>query len=334
MKAMLPKYWLLSALIVFSATASLAQTDLQIEKLRVELERTDEVIDRAKEAVRAANVPVAVVALKQAIELQHGARERYQHRQFLMAYELTLKARELAKNALVRSRLTEQGETVVLRTLEQATELLERAKESMTHGPDGRLWTLYESAKDNLNRAWEFYRAQRYRPALKLANQVKEAARKILEASNREMRMYAEFERRFEAVGEVIERARDNVAECGNEASQSLLEQAVNAYQRSRELASQHQFDAALRNLQKAHRMAIEASKGCNGVGALDRRYERLKNEAGRVSEMIPLDNDAARKLLNQVYDQFELAEDFISRNQTEAATAALKAAQLTLHQV
>lgn len=335
MKAKLSKYWLILGLMALLATSGLAQTNAQVEeKVRTELERTDEVIERAKEAVRSTNAPVAGVALQKAIELQKGAREWFHRRRLSMAYNQTIKARDLAKNALVRSRLTEQGETVVQRKLERAAELLERAKEAMSMETAGRLQTLYESAKNNLNRAWEFYRIQRYRAALKLANQVINAGQDILNAANRQIRRDAEFERRSEAVAELIAKAREKVAGCSSYDALRLVKQADNMYQLSRELASEGKYAAALRNLQQARNMAIEASKMCNGLNGLSRRHDRIKNEADRLAEKISPDDDTARRFLNQVYEQLQLAEDFINRQQTEAAAASLKAAQLTMNQL
>jgi hypothetical protein len=334
MKTEILRYWLLVGLIALLATSGLAQTNAQVGKVRTELERTDEVIERAKEAVRSTNAPVAGLALQKAIKLQKGAREWLRHRQLPAAYNQTIKAREQAKSALVRCRLTEQGETVVMRKLERAAELLERAKEAMPPGPDGRLCAIYESAKNNLSRAWEFYRIQRYRAALKLANQVINAGQDILNAANRQIRRYAEFERRSDAVVELIARVREKIAECGSDDALRLVEQAHKTYQLSRELASESKYAAALRNLQQARKMAMEASKMCNGVGALSRRHERIKNETDRLAERISPDDDTARRFLNQVYEQLQLAEDFINRQQTEAAAAALKAAHLTLNQL
>jgi len=334
MKTEILRYWLLVGLIALLATSGLAQTNAQKDKVRTELERTDEVIERAKEAVRSTNAPVAGLALQKAIELQKGAREWFRHRQLSAAYDQTIKAREQAKSALVRCRLTEQGETVVMRKLERAAELLERAKEAMPPGPDGRLRAIYESAKNNLNRAWEFYRIQRYRAALKLANQVINAGQDILNAANRQIRRHAEFERRSEAVAELIAKAREKVVECGSDDALRLVEQAHKMYQLSQEPASEGKYAAALRNLQQARKMAMEASKICNGVGALSRRHDRMKNETDRLAEKVSPDDDTAKRLLNQVYEQLQLAENFINRQQTEAAAAALKAAHLTLNQL
>jgi len=334
MKKEILKYLLTAGLTALFASGVLGQTTPQSDRVRTELERTDEIIDRAKETVVSSNALVAAVTLKQATELQRGAKEWFGKRRLLMAYKQTLEAREQAKKALVLCRLTEQGETVVLRKLERAGELLEQAKESIPSGSVERLRALYELARDNLNRAWEFHRSQRYRPALKLANQVIKAAREILNASNRDIRKHADFERRYEGVGETINKVREKVTECGSEAASGLLEQAIKAYQLSRELASQDKLDAALQSLQKARQMAVEASKNCEGLGSLNRRYDRLKNETDHLNEAISRNNETAQKMLNQVYDQLELARKYIDQNQTEAAAAALKAAHLSLNQL
>jgi hypothetical protein len=334
MKAMLSKYWPLVGLIALLATSSLAQTMTNEGKVRMELERTDEVIERANDVARSSNTPMAAPSLQEAIKLQKGAWEGYRRRYYPVAYRLTMEARDLAKKAIVRSRLTEQGETVVLHKLERAAELLERAKEAMSQGSDGRLQTIYESAKNSLNRAWEFYRSQRYRAALKLANQVINAGQEILNAANRQIRKYAEFERRSEAVAELIVKAREDIAECSHDDALKLVEQADKMYQLSQELAAEDKYAAALRNLQQARKMVIETSKMCNGDDALKRRHDRIKSEADLLSEKMSTGDDTGRRLLNQVYEQLQLAEDFINRQQTGSAAAALKAAQLTLNQL
>ncbi len=334
MKTEILKYWLLAGLVTLLAGSGLAQTGAQVGSIRSELELTDEIIGRANDAARSSNTPMAAPSLQEAVELQRQAWEYFKKRDYLLAYKLTMKARDLAKKALVRTRLTEQGETVVLRKLEKAAELLERAKEAMPPGPDGRLWTTYESAKNNLNRAWEFYRIQRYRVSLKLANQVMSAAQDILNAANRQIRGYAEFERRCQVVAELMAKTREKVAECSSVEAIRLVEQAHEMYQLSQGLASEGKYGAALRHLQQARKTAIEASKMCNGADAMGLRYDGIKNEADRLAEELSPDDETARRFLNQVYEQLKLAEGFISRQQREAAAAALKAAQLTLNQL
>jgi len=322
-------------LITIFAIPVLAQNTDQMSRVQSELERTDEIIERAREASRAVNAPVAAIALQNAVELQEMAYNSFRKRYHNEAYKQTLKAREEAKKVLAASRITEQGENIVLRKLERAQEFLGKAKESLPVGPDGRLRTLYESARTNLNRGWEFYRARQYRAALKLANQVDKITQEIITAANRHTRMQADYEHRYEMVGELLDQARQRITQCDDkQQSAEIIEQAEKLSLKSREFFLQGNIDGALRNLQKARQMAVRASQKCKGSQNLNERYEQLKNDADQLMEKISPEDTATRKLLEQAYQQLRLAREEISREQTAAATAALKAAHLTLNQV
>ncbi len=335
MKRKILIYTLLTTVLLVMATAVRAQSNQQLEMARHELERTDEIIQRATEAVMAVNSPIAIAALEKARTLQSTARNYLHGGHPYMAYKQTLKAREYAKKAIAASRLSEQGENVVLRKLERANELLGRAKELLGTSSDSRLNAVYESARNNLNRAWEFYRARNYRPALTLANQVIKASQQIISALNQEIRKHADFERRYEMVGDAIEKARQAVVTCTAPKARQLVDQATVLYQRAREAASQGNILPALRHLQKAHRLANEVLKICNGTsGGLASYYQRLKNEAERLAEERTSLDRTAQQRLDEVFDQLRLADTYIRQGKTEAASAALKAAQLTLKQI
>ncbi len=325
---------IMTVILVVSAAEVAAQADLQADRLRAELERTDEVIDRAKEAVRSTNVPAAALALQEAIDLQQGAWGAYRNRRMLMASRGTMQARELAKQALVRCRVTEQGESVVLSRLELAAELLQRAGEVVGDGQTERLSALYSAAKDNLNRAWEFYRSHRYRPALKLANQVNKAAREMLDIGNRHARRAGEFERLSETVSENLQKLQESFVGCTSDEARQLSQQAEKRFDLARALANEGEVEQAMRSLQDARRLAVEASRLCNDGESLRSRHRRLTGEADRLAESVPPGEAAARELLDRVYNQLRLAEDSLDEDRTEAAAAALRAAYLGINQI
>ncbi|MFH1372789.1 MAG: hypothetical protein ABII79_03230 [bacterium] len=324
----------LAGLVIVVAAPTQSQAQMQMEGVQRQLDKTDQIIEQAKEAVRTVDAPMAVYSVEKAENLQLQAWDHFRKRRGLMAYEFSTKAEELARKALAICRLTEQGETVVLRRLERATEVMERARDAMPPGPDGRLRTIYDSARDNLLKAKEFYRAGSYRPALKLARQVEKAAREILEVANRKKHREAEFERRYEATGAVMERARETLGDCNSAAAVNLIEQAEQTYRQSHQHALKGRTEVALRNLQQARTMAVEAARKCQRSGTMEQQHERLTLEADHLAEQITSDNDAARRLLNNVHEQLQLAENAIGQQQTEATTAALRAARLMLNQL
>ena len=72
----------------------------------------------------------------------------------------------------------------------------------------------------------------------------------------------------------------------------------------------------------------------CGQADNISGRLESLRAEADRIKEELPRNDDTASRLIGQVYGQLENAREFISRQDNEAAAAALKAAQLTLRQL
>ncbi|UCE24297.1 MAG: hypothetical protein JSU74_13565 [Candidatus Zixiibacteriota bacterium] len=327
------------ALGLFSSSFAQGPGDNTSGMLRAELERTDQLIEYAREAVRVSNAVRAEVELESAIQLQDEAWEEFRTGTtagLRNAGIWTRQAREQAKSALSSARYTQQNQDAVLRKLERANELLQRASEQLSpRQPSQAMRTLYESAESNLKNAWEFYRNGEYRPALKLASQVENAIRRIVSVSNRESYGMAGSERYSDNVSEFIESTRNQIADCNSETAIQLMEEARQLLELARDRASQDDQQSAMEALKTAKKLATRARLECSGFdGTLSERYERIRNEADELSEMIAADDDEARQLLNQAYDQLDMAAEYIGEGQTQQAAASLRAAQLSLDQV
>lgn len=324
---------LTASLLISSSTQ--AQTGIVRERLEGELERTEEVVGRAREVVLSTSSSAAKVAYDQAVALQTQAQERFRlgagGGNWDMALTLTLKARKLAAEAIVAGRDTQQNETALLRRIERAQEMLEQAHEALGNSDRQMLVALYESAKQNLDRAWEFYRENQYRASLKLSNQVERAAEKLLQAANRNMQSGPNFERQAENVRRFLQQVREQIADCNAADAQELVEQAEESCQRAQQMEAQDQREAALRSLQAGRELADQALRRCEGDQNLVRRHERLRLQAEQLADQIGADNPQAKTLLDQGREQLELGYRYIEQNQFEAAVAALKAAQLSL---
>ena len=109
--------------IASSAFPQGGMTDYQIGRLRMEIERTGEIIEQAKEAFRVSNAPAARVALEAAIKLQAGAWENFHGRHYLLSASFAKQAREQAQQSLAYSRVSEQSESLVHRKLEKVQQI-------------------------------------------------------------------------------------------------------------------------------------------------------------------------------------------------------------------
>lgn len=326
--------WTLAASVPILAQGHQGDRSSQTDALRTELERTDQLIERAKDAARASHAPVAQLNLKAAIDLQSKAWRAFDNDYPRLAHRLTMQAREKAKHAIAAGRMTEQSEHVVLNKLERVNEMLDRARELLAGRTDAGYQTIFHSAQDSHSKAWEFYRSQQYRPAIKLADQAEKALRKLLRAVEGDWRGQMSFDRRSEAAQQLLQRARTLAADCASAHASELVNQATTAYRRGRDLADSGNYQAALRALQQARKLANQAARECRGEDALRHRFERTKNETDRLNEANAPSDDRAQKFIRLTYEQLELAEKAFDKGRTEAAAAALKAAELTLNQL
>lgn len=322
------------ALILVLAGPSIAQgpsTD-QAVRLERELERTDQALERIADAVAQANVPLAELAYEQAKDLQARAWEAFHDDRLVIAAALTKQARERGKVALSLSRQVEQYEGAVVRRLERASENLDRVAESLAGTDRSVLQNLYESTRSNLERAWEFYRAKQYKPALKLADQVDQAARKLMQAAGLSQMADASYERRREAVRDFIDNAGDITAGCESIEAEQQMARAHQMLQLADDLNGKRQSGQALATLKRSREAAMQAVRECQGSDQLEKRYQRLLDESERLAEQAE-GNEAVQEMLRKTREQLDIAREHIQNNSPEAAAAALQAARLTMQQ-
>ena len=327
-------------LIAGLAQAQTGTNDMLMARLEQELARTDEVLQRAREIIGAADNALANLNLAEAVKRQGWAREQYGELQhgfrrelYRMALEETLKAREKAAAAITNYRQKEQYEGIVLRDLERAREMLDQAKELMGETDRPGFRATYEAAERNLVQAWEFYRQGQPRPAYKLAAQVERTARKLLEAANADQRRGGVYDRRHERMQQYLDQAVELTAGCAAEESDPLLERAQQAFRRAEELADNRRYGLALKRLQNARELATRAMRQCRGIEALETRHDMLQSELQRITELADAPSEDVATMLRKAGEQLDLARSFLNEENYESATVALKAAHLLIHQ-
>jgi hypothetical protein len=305
--------------------------------VRWELEKTDELIERVEEAVRASNSAVGDKVLTQAKKVQGQAWTLHHGNNYGLALAATRRARDLAASALTNSRNTEQMEGVVVRKLEQARDLMERARELSAGLENDAFQSMFDNANGNMERAWEFYRGHQYRTSLKLADQVGKAAEKLINLARQQNRSGDEFERRREYVERLLLQAREAVADCDSEIARQYLNQAEDTYQTAQQMQSQKQLQAGLQALRQTRQLALKAAGECQGMDRLKARYEKLREDVDRLAEQLREMNGknalTAGKLVRQAYEQLDLTRGHLENEDMEPAMAALQAARLAMRQ-
>jgi len=335
---------LLTSVMLMAAVPADAQTggitQAGIDKINSEIDRTDQMIERTENAPGVSDNDQAKKALDVARDLQQQAKDKFNDARYAWAYTLTIKAREMLlvaiKLAGSSQNSSEQQDGFVASRLERAADKLERAKEAIEGEDNPALNAIYEAAKDNLARAWEFYRDKRYVPALKMADQVEKAAQKLTEIGSEREHDTGDFDRRKENVSQIIEQISQALSDCGSATAKSFLDEAQKALQLADDL-KERRPGAALQALQRARELAMRAERECKGEAQLGQRYDRLQSKVEQLKassgSLSGSAKDSFDKLISQAEEQLGLADSYIRDGSWEKATAALQAAQLSIRQ-
>lgn len=205
------------------------------EKVRAELQRTDEVIERARVVVEPSGNEEARTLLRSAVEIQNSAWEGYRSRRYRWALSRTLAARQRAWQALD---MVVNNPERVRQEIERTAQLMQEAEPLVNRIEDQRAQDLWQMARTEQSAAEENYRSRRYRMALRFTITAREhigTALKLLRQVLAPERVELELER----TERVQERAKGPIQAAKNARAQEMFQRAlewqVQAHNRFRE---------------------------------------------------------------------------------------------------
>lgn len=241
---------------LFLVNAAEAQIKENIER---ELEKTDAVIGRAKEAVSQSRNPKAENLLKMAEILQNKARDNFHLLRYRLTLKLTLEARKKAYEAIGFTKKDEENENLVLKAIERTDQIIRKAKEVGSRLKNRRTSSLLEMAINNQQKAKEFFKEHKLKMALKFTLKAREMAQKVLNLANKEKRQDRLAEKELERTDRFIERASVIIQESQNRRANELLNQARNLQGKAKDMFNQKRFTKAIKNSHKARELVQKA---------------------------------------------------------------------------
>jgi hypothetical protein len=244
------------------------------ERVRIELDRTDERIELAQSLVVGADSDQAELEVTAAVTLQAQARSVYEQaaiatgdlqvRLFNECLDLTLKARARADRAISLIRGLPDPERV-LAQVERTRELLDRARDRIEECGNERARALVRVAVEMQARAELAVRDSRYLAALQLTLSARERTLRALRLCNMEENLRETAERALRRTDEVLGRARDLVAERGTEQAREILMRAERVQSEAHAQFRAEHFEASLRLTQSARTLAYRAIRLSGG---------------------------------------------------------------------
>ncbi len=232
--------------------------------VQIELSRTDDRIARAQSAVAGSGNERAEFALAQAVSLQGNARARFAASQFVLAYRLTVQARNRADIAVAAVEGLPDPDRVQVQ-VERTRELLDRARDRIQGCPEDRAHAMLGEAAELQGRAEAALSSRRYLAALRLTMSARERGWRALRLCNVHEDLEANADRAIRRTDQILDRARQIVSGRGNPRAFDALHQAADLQQRAgAEYHAGHE-NTALRLTQAARAAAYRAIRFSGG---------------------------------------------------------------------
>lgn len=327
---------LIFLMLLIVAGAILCLTDKAFAQIRweveKELDRTDRVIERAKEAVAESRNPKAQYLLKLAMDLQGKAKEAFDGERFWLAAKLTLRAREKAFEAIGVTKRSEENENLVLKAIERTDQIIAKAKEKVFLADNQRAFSLLEVAIRNQQRAKEFYHEHKLKVALKLTLKARESAKKSIELAEQKNKLERFARKELERTDKLIHKASPVIKGSGNPRAQDFFGKGVDRQERTKDLFRQKRFESAIKNTQKARDFVLKALKIVEEnptpkmVEKVIRRNDDLINKVR--PQIRTSGNQEAIELFEDGLSHQEKAKKYLEDGKLKAALAQAKVAR------
>jgi hypothetical protein len=314
------------------STAVEAQTRANVER---ELQKTDDVIDRAREAVSASRNLKAENLLSMAVELQGGGREAGRQSRYRLALELTLKAREKAYEAIGYTRKDEENEHVVLRAIERTDQIIDKAKDAAADLDRKRARSLMEMTTGSQQKAKEFFREHRLKMALKFTLKARENARRLVELARNGKRTSRLAEKELQRAYELIEKSSVIISRSQNQSAEELLGRARSLQTEARDLANQEAFSRSMEMSQQARQMVEKALKLAEKDIAPEMAEQAIRQNEKLIrtgeEEMKAAAVPEAVRIFEQGLSHQDMARKHLQEGKYQAALAEAKVANRLL---
>jgi hypothetical protein len=313
----------------------------QIDKLTTALDRTDQVIEKAKEVVGKSNSERAEYLLEVAIRLQERAislkkqSERYDNAvQATQAGKYTFSAREKALRAIAIARQAAENEDYIRRRLERSDDLIRRIEEKTQPDTPDRIMLILDTARKKQQRAVELFRNRRFKMALQLTMQVEKSLEKMFE----QVGGYVKTRKRFESLQERYYTLLDRIETGGSGDNAEIgapIERAENLCAEAERLADNGAIVRAEKTMQKAVEILLRIAENLKEPGKIKRALEHLKRRADTLKEKINASGHRqAGRMHQNAVEHLEKASALYREGNYEAAATQLQATRQILTRV
>lgn len=348
-RIVVPWLWLCAAAFLgLCAAAAPGRAWAQITDpamVRVELERTDDVIRRATDILNRSASPMALESLAFARQRQNQAWTEFRAGHPLLALQMTRAARSAAERAIHMGQRQGDLEQMARRGVEDAERALENARACAGDSPTDLQRRMLDLAQQQLTQAHENLQAQHWEIARALVRQVMDTSRMLCAAGPMgggpggppgggpgagPGGLCARVEHMAENVTRLYDRAVQDIP-ADDAAARRSLDQARDVLDRGRALLRDGRCEPAFAQVRQSREAILRAMRSQDGepdAAAVDRMLEDTGDYLDSVAPGIPSGNAAAQALLDNAVQHLQRARELRAAQSLRQAFAEARVAR------
>lgn len=318
------------------ATAALAQVDR--DQVRLELDRTDRALERGQEHLSEAPCDRGTQLLATAHDFQRKARGSFlanTRAGNAEAMALTRQAQKVVAEAIQACQVDFQAHALVENLFAETEQAAQEVRNCLSARSSGsEVEHLLNAGLDQLDKAREAYRSERYRETVQRATTARNLIRRALQQCQEESLEGLDLER----VSAALDRTAELLAELAAHPAladmpraRAVYEQARSQQEQARALLQRGELEAALRATEAARNRAVELNRILEQAPDRERIVRTIETVADAISEVgseIRASERAdAIALLDKAGEAIDLARSELSKENLTAAGRASRIA-------
>ncbi len=328
---------MIAALLPVSVFAQ-GNNQIDPEKARLAIERTDEVIASAREIVQDTRSQKARTALEYSMQLQNKAKNSAGMSNNAMAYQLTIQSRNEAWHSINLARTDARQEERTKRLAEHTADklIMLRSRIAETGVRDERVFRLMTESQSLLEKSKINHQQLRGEMALKLAENSFRLADQAEKRFRRSLNLMEMCQRRLTLLERLSERAYAHIEGSGDERAATQLNKTDEQLARARESLAAGRYDACRISIEKTERMlrSMMRNTSRNLTGDPENMMAEARMLQQRAEEMIGAHKgapDNAYMLLEQSRRMLDRAETELAEGNSEEALRLMEQARRML---
>ncbi len=311
----------LTVLIISLATGQVYGQVLDADRVKQEIEQTDNIIEQARKSVDQSRDQRTTALLQQAEQAQERAREYLERGRLALALQFTLRAREAARRCIGSMVRSDDDRSIVEQQLDRTDELLEQIRTITQNGESPALDLRLQEAQRLQDRARDFFTENNLRQSLQFTRRSQEICRNLLEQVSGGERRRENLHLNLDRAQDFVSDNREAISACNDEIATRLFDSGSEQIDKSEQLYQAGNYEESIRMLAGGLSRVRRAVQNCGGTHSesdaeraiataqsqLERLRERAQETGSRDADKLL---DEATEKLDQARNLHELGEE------------------------